>query len=164
LTSGVELVNALEGHIHKVKIIQSKLDMLGCMNIKDKTSESLYKDIVDEVVRKLELFNGGMDVLMCLTDEYMAILKKSNAIPSQIAETEEERAEGLRTCTACGRSNPRGVNFCISCATKLPALRAGGRRRASIALEGEWHGIKAEEAERPLNSHSPRYRNVKALI
>lgn len=121
MASCAKLTTSLEGHINRVRQIESKLDMLENMRARGKVSETLYKGIIDEVARKIGIFNGGMDVLMCLTDECLALLRRTDAVPS-LPVAPEERHDGLRICVDCGQLNPKKVNYCISCASRLPGL------------------------------------------
>lgn len=121
MASCAEMINSLEGHINRVRQIESKLDLLENMRTRGKVSDALYKGIIDEVARKIGIFNGGMDVLTCLTDEYLALLRRTDAVPS-LPVAPEERQDGLKICVDCGQLNPKKVNYCISCASKLSGL------------------------------------------
>jgi len=137
------LITSLEGHINRVRQIESKLDMLENMRSKGKVSEALYKGIIEEVARRIGIFNGGMDVLMCLTDEYLALLRRTDAVPS-LPVTPRESNDGLRICVECGQLNPKKVNYCISCATRLPVLMDLSEKAQGILsknwLPKKWEG------------------------
>jgi len=146
MASCAELITSLEGHINRVRQIESKLDLLENMRTRGKVSETLYKGIIDEVARKIGIFNGGMDVLACLTDEYLALLRRTDAVPS-LPVAPEERHDGLKICVECGQLNPKKVNYCISCASKLSGLmdldeRSSGR--APDILPENWLPKKGE--------------------
>jgi len=143
MASCAELITSLEGHIHRVRQIESKLDSLENMRTKGKVSEALYKGILDEVSRKIGIFNGGMDVLTCLTDEYLALLRRSDAVPS-LPVAPDERRGGLKMCVDCGQLNPPNVNYCIACANKLSGLVDLAEDRAPEALPKNWSPNKME--------------------
>jgi hypothetical protein len=163
LASGAELYDVLEEHINRVRLMKSKLEMLEGLKT-GRDGRSLYKDVADEIARRIELFNGGMDVLLCLTDECTALLRRSHDIHPSVSEAEGERPEGLRRCIACGRSNPREVNFCTSCATKLPAL--DGRLEGDGLPLPSWRekGTMSGQRKQNGNAHVPRYGRVRLLI
>jgi hypothetical protein len=73
-----ELANVLEDHIRRIRLIQKRLDRLEGMKIEGGLSESLYQSIMAEVERRTGQFNGGVDVLMCLVDECLAMIEKAN--------------------------------------------------------------------------------------
>lgn len=154
MASCAELTNSLEGHINRVRQIESKLDLIEGMRTRGKMSEALYEGIIDEVARRIGIFNGGMDVLMCLTDEYLALLRRSDDVPS-LPVAPGERHDGLRICVDCGHLNPKKVNYCISCASRLPGLvdlaenkGIQQSRRAPGILPENWLPKKSEGRHR----------------
>ena len=161
MASDAELFNALEDHVNRVRLMESKLEALkGLKGGRD--VQSLYKGIEDEIARKIKMFNGGMDVLLCLTDECTALLRGSQGIHPTVSEAREE--EGSRRCIACGKLNAREANFCTFCATKLPA--PGGRVEGNELPLTSWRERGKMPGQKRPNGHphAPRYRSVRLMI
>lgn len=85
----------LESHIDMVKKIESKLNTLANMKANGEIDESIYKGIVDVVMQKFNLFNCGIEVLMCLTNEY---LKSSDVVPFYIMMPKDAQGSSMHSC------------------------------------------------------------------